>query len=288
MDSVVLKSPAKINLVLDVVRKRLDGFHDVDLVLQEIDLHDVVTVRSVDSGISIQCSRPDVPLNEKNLCYRAVQLVRKETGVSSGARIALQKTIPPSSGLGGGSSNAVAVLKALNALWKLNVSPLQLMDWSSRLGSDCAFFVRGKTQRARGRGELLEALSPCPELHLVLAFPAISLNEKTAMVYRKLDVASIPSHPSAEKMAIALQSKNPKSVADSAGNVFHYSKVHEYAPLMGKLAAWKQSKLVWNALMCGAGPTLMAICQSENSAKEFADSLKADSFWKHVMVSKTA
>ena len=93
---------------------------------------------------------------------------------------------------------------------------------------------------------------------------------------------------SAEKMAIALQSKNPKSVADSAGNVFHYSKVHEYAPLMGKLAAWKQSKLVWNALMCGAGPTLMAICQSENSAKEFADSLKADSFWKHVMVSKTA
>lgn len=183
-----LKAPAKVNLTLEVLGRRHDGYHDVASVMQTVDLWDVVALE-LHHDLVLECDRRELE-TEDNLALQAARLLQREAGVSYGARIRLEKRIPVAAGLGGGSSDAAAVLRGLNRLWGLGLSRQRLLDLAARLGSDVPFFLYGGTAAVHGRGERVRPLPPAPLGWLVLVCPAIRMPDKTAALYRRLG----PSH----------------------------------------------------------------------------------------------
>lgn len=184
--SLAIKSYAKINLCLEVLYKREDEFHQIRTVMQELELHDLVMLEEVPGKIEILCDNLDLPLGEGNLAYDACQLMQRHFAPSKGVRIKLAKNIPVAAGLGGGSSNAAAVLKGLNVLWSLGLGCDTLCSLAASLGSDVPFFVFGGTALAEGRGEIVTPLSPLPKYEVLLVLPdhiALSAGE----VYRALN-----------------------------------------------------------------------------------------------------
>ena len=179
-----VSAPAKINLTLEVLSKRPDGFHDISSVMQTIDLSDTLTFVTADE-VSLACDAPELETPD-NLVLKAARLLKGELGVGAGVRICLEKRIPTSAGLGGGSSDAAATLKALNILWGLGLDIDELLPLASRLGSDVPFFLRGGTALAEGRGEVLIPLPPSAEQWLILAVPHQALENKTAVLYAAL------------------------------------------------------------------------------------------------------
>ena len=176
-----LKAHAKINLALDVIGKRPDGFHEVAMIMQSVSLHDTVALSLGGDAISLVCNRADLPCDHTNLAFRAATLLRQECGVSQGVHIELTKRIPMAAGLAGGSTDAAAVLKGLNVLWKLALSPDELETLAARLGSDVPFCLWGGTTLATGRGEILEPLPDFAGYGVVLANPPLAVS--TAWVY---------------------------------------------------------------------------------------------------------
>ena len=153
------KAPAKINLTLDVLHKRPDGFHEVEMIMTTVDLADRIWLRPTDNGkITIKASERHVPNDRKNLAYQAAELLQIECGITNGVEITLEKSIPVAAGLAGGSSDAAATLRGLNRLWDLNLSVKELARLGARIGSDVSFCVHGGTALATGRGELIEIL----------------------------------------------------------------------------------------------------------------------------------
>ena len=157
-----IRAYAKVNLTLDITAKRDDGYHEVCMIMQEISLYDTITIERSDS-IEITCNVPFIPCDEKNLAYKAVVEYNKYTGKNTGAKIHINKIIPSGAGLGGGSSDAAAVVKALDELYKTNLSERDKMNICERLGSDVPFFIFGGTCLAEGRGEILTKLPPAPK-----------------------------------------------------------------------------------------------------------------------------
>ena len=181
---LTLKAFAKINLTLEVLGKRDDGYHDIVSIMQTVDLSDTVVVEP-SSELSVECDAAEIP-REENLALRAAEVLRNSTGCQDGARITLEKRIPISAGLGGGSSDAAATLKGLNRLWGTGLSTEELMPIAAEIGSDVPFFLHGGTAMVAGRGEQVRPL-PTPELNdIVLLSPPIDLPAKTESVYRRL------------------------------------------------------------------------------------------------------
>ena len=183
--SCVEKAYAKVNLTLAVGEKRPDGYHEVVSVMQRVSLHDTLTAERTASGISLTCSDPALPAGEENLAHRAATLFFRETGITGGAALALEKSVPSQAGLGGGSSDAASVLLALRRLYAPAVSDTALEAMAAALGSDVPFFIRGGTQLATGRGEVLSPLPPLTEGWFVIVKPPESFS--TAAMYRRLD-----------------------------------------------------------------------------------------------------
>ncbi len=174
---------AKTNLRLDVLRKRPDGFHEIDTVFQTIDLTDRLEVSDSPEAILLECSDPSIPSGSENLAVRAAEALRSRYGVSRGARMRLEKNIPAGGGLGGGSSDAAIALLLLSRLWELPADPAALAAIGAELGSDVPFFFAGGTARGRGRGEIVEPLPDAPERALVLVIPPFSIS--TAEIYSR-------------------------------------------------------------------------------------------------------
>lgn len=183
MNEVVVPSPAKVNLFLEVVRSRPDGYHDIETVMQLVDLCDQVHLRQVGRGIRISVRGATLPTGRGNLAYRAALLLSERAGLRSGVHIHLEKCVPVAAGLGGGSSNAAAVLAGLRRLYGLDVSPEALQGLAAELGSDVPFFLSHGLALATGRGEALQPLRAWPPQWLVLANPGISIS--TAWAYRE-------------------------------------------------------------------------------------------------------
>ena len=181
MASITLKAYAKVNLTLEVLGRRGDGYHEIASIIQAIDLHDTLTLAPSDE-ITLKCDWPEL-VSPDNLVLKAAHLLRKQSGTSQGARISLQKRIRVSSGLGGGSSAAAATLKGLNALWGLGLSLDDLMPMAAKLGSDVPFFLHGGTAMVHGRGELVRPLPPADLKWIVLLSPDIAIADKTASLY---------------------------------------------------------------------------------------------------------
>lgn len=169
MEEIVLESFAKINLALDVLYKRDDGYHEINTLMQQIDLKDNIILRNREKGIEIQCNDKDVPLDNTNLVYKAWEKIIEKTGINKGIHIIIDKNIPLASGLAGGSSNGTAVLKGLNQLWELNLSEKELMDIGLEIGADIPFCIIGGTAWGKGVGEKLTRLKSFSNKMFLLA-----------------------------------------------------------------------------------------------------------------------
>ena len=186
MKELVLKSPAKINLGLQVLGKRSDGYHEVRTILQEIELHDLLYLSRIEEGIQLQCNHPRLPLNEQNLAFKAARLIKEKTRFSGGVKIYVDKKIPLGGGLGGGSSNAACVIKGLNQLWGLGLTLEEMQNLGAEIGSDVPFFISGGTALATGRGEKIQQLPPLPKTWLIVITPDLEIS--TSWAYKNLNL----------------------------------------------------------------------------------------------------
>jgi 4-diphosphocytidyl-2-C-methyl-D-erythritol kinase len=210
-----VQAPAKLNLFLEVLGRRPDGYHEVETLMVTVDLSDTLDLRLDPSGaITLSCDDPTLPTDGRNLVVRAAERLRAETGCTLGATIALHKEVPAQAGLGGGSSDAMATLVALNQLWELDLPPTRLDALAGELGSDVAFFAHGPAAVGRGRGERMEAVPLGGPLHFVLMVPPQGMS--TARVYREL-VVSGPTRP----IAPALDALKAGDVADLGRSMFN-------------------------------------------------------------------
>jgi len=269
MASITVKAFAKINLALDVLGIRDDNFHEVEMVMQGINLYDELDLE-VTSGSEIQlaCPYPDTgPLTE-NLAYRAAKLLQVKYGFTQGIRITLRKNIPVAAGLAGGSADGAAVLLGLNALLALGLSLNTLRELASQLGSDVPFCLWPATAIARGRGELINEVHYSPTLWMVLCKPPYGVS--TALVYQNLNNVSITRRPDIPSLLTALANKDLEQAYNKMTNVLEYSTfalhpdLHEQAQEIEKKGARR-------VIMAGSGPTLIAFTSGEAEALALAE-----------------
>ncbi|WP_276357716.1 4-(cytidine 5'-diphospho)-2-C-methyl-D-erythritol kinase [Cohnella caldifontis] len=282
MTKIYEKAPAKINLLLDVLRKREDGYHDVQMVMTMVDLADRLEMEEIPGDRIVLSSQAGfIPLDEKNLAFQAARLIKERYNVSKGVYIHLDKQIPVAAGLAGGSSDAAAALRGLNRLWGLGLSGSELESLGAELGSDVPFCVRGGTAVARGRGEVLESIPSPPQCWVVLAKPPI--NVSTADVYGKLKASELKFHPSLDGMLSAIRRDSFADVCASLGNVLEtvtlqrHPEVRQIKECMEKLGAD-------GVLMSGSGPTVFGLAAKETKVARLYNGLRG--FCKEVFVAR--
>ena len=268
---VTVEANAKINLTLDILGKRPDGFHEVAMVMQSIGLHDTLTMEKTDGEIALSINVPWLKADEKNLAWRAAELVRQEYGLTGGVRMELTKRIPIAAGLAGGSADAAAVLKGMNELYNLQMSKARLCELGAKLGSDIPFCLMGGTMLATGRGEVLTRLADMPETWVVLAKPRISVS--TAWAYQNYDEQGAERHPDNEAIKKAIARGNRKAVAGLLCNVLESVTIKKY----DVIADYKQMMLDKGAMasmMSGSGPTVFGLARNREQAEAIANVLR--------------
>lgn len=265
-----VKAPAKINLALDVLRKREDGYHEVNMVMTMIDLADRLEIAEIaEDRIHVTTSSGFLPDDERNFAYRAAQLVKHRFGIKRGVAIAIDKQIPVAAGMAGGSSDAAAVLKGLNRLWALGLSKEELAQLGTEIGSDVAFCVYGGTAVATGRGEIISPLSPPPPCWVVLAKPDIGVSTKET--YRRLDLTSA-GHPDVDAVIDAIERNDYETLCRSMGNILEgptVRRVPEVALIKEKMAHFGAD----GVLMSGSGPTVFGLTRMEAMARRLVNGL---------------
>lgn len=265
-NTLTLKALAKINLGLDVLGKRDNGYHDVRMVMQTIYLYDNVTLtKTEEPGICLETNLPYLPVDEKNIAYKAAKLLIDEFQIKKGVSIKLDKHIPVAAGLAGGSSNAAAVLVGMNRLFCLGLSQEELMERGVSLGADVPYCVMRGTALAEGIGEDLSALMPMPKCYVLIAKPPISVSTK--MVYEALDAKEIVEHPDIDGVLEGLSKQDLSKVASSMGNVLESVTIEKYPIIADIKAAMKEAGAL-NAMMSGSGPTVFGIFDDRKTAKE--------------------
>ncbi|WP_432355990.1 4-(cytidine 5'-diphospho)-2-C-methyl-D-erythritol kinase [Sporosarcina sp. A2] len=264
------KAPAKINLTLDVLQKRPDGFHEVEMIMTTVDLADRIWLKPLDRGITIRSSERFVPNDKRNLAWQAADILRKKFDIRSGVEITLDKNIPVAAGLAGGSSDAAATLRGLNRLWDLGLSLDELAELGASIGSDIPFCVYGGTALASGRGEHIQHLSVPPNCWVVLAKPPISVS--TADIYGGLDIQGI-QHPDTAGMIEALRTSNYDALCKKVGNALEPVTMN----LHPQVSVLKEQMLKFGAdtvLMSGSGPTVFGLVQHESQVARIYNGLK--------------
>lgn len=275
MENVTILGHAKINLTLDILGTRPDGFHEVAMVMQAVELADTLRLtKTAEPGVQLTIDVPWLKADEKNLAVRAARLMQKTFAdrITGGVAIALEKRIPMAAGLAGGSADAAAVLRGMNELYELGASDEELCVLGAELGSDIPFTLLGGTMLATGRGEVLERLPDFPETYVVLAKPHISVS--TAWAYGAYDANPATEHPDNAAMRRAIEAGDRRAVAGLLNNVLERATIKRYE----ELADIKQRMVAAGALaslMSGSGPTLFALAESCEQAETIADAVRA-------------
>ena len=260
-----LKALAKINLGLDVLGKRENGYHDVRMVMQTIYLYDNVTLeKTLDAGIQLETNLFYLPVNEKNIAYKAAKLLMDEFQIQEGIKIHLEKRIPVAAGLAGGSANAAAVLVGMNRLFSLGLSMEELMERGVKLGADVPYCIMRGTVLAEGIGEILTPLTPLPKCYVLIAKPAISVSTKE--VYEALDAEEIPYHPNIDGILKGLEEANLEQITSSMGNVLERVTIAKH-PIIEEIKTAMKECGAMNAMMSGSGPTVFGIFEDQKTAK---------------------
>lgn len=280
--SLKLKALAKINLGLDVLGRRENGYHDVRMVMQTIYLYDNVTLtKTEEPGIQLKTNLSYLPVDDKNIAYKAAKMLMEEFNIEGGIEIILDKHIPVAAGLAGGSSNAAAVLVGMNRLFKLGLSQQELMDRGVTLGADVPYCVMRGTVLAEGIGEILTPLTPMPKCFVLVAKPGISVSTKT--VYEKLDAHDMEEHPDIDGVIEGLDKGDLKKVAASMGNVLERVTIEDY-PIIEEIKNVMKEEGALNAMMSGSGPTVFGIFDDKTMAKQAGQKIRELELTKQVYV----
>lgn len=272
-----ISAPAKINLALDVLYRRSDGYHEVDMIMQSITLADELEFELSDR-IELTCDLPGLPLNEKNLAWQAVRLIQTELRINSGVKITIHKKIPVAAGLAGGSADAAATLIGLNRLWKLHLTQGQLMELGVKLGADVPFCILQGTARAQGIGEKLTKIDSQVTGKVLLVTPNIAVT--TPEVYRQLKVDQIQQHPHVDQMITALHTGNCKQLPTMWGNVLETVVLPSY-PEVKRLKGIFTDCGVKACLMSGSGPSVFGLNPSAEQVSQIERHLPPE--WFHCL-----
>lgn len=268
------KAYAKINLGLDVLRRRPDGYHEVKMIMQTVDICDDLTFeKSGEPGVHLEIEGANLPADGSNLICRAAALLIKERQLSEGVRITLKKRIPIAAGMAGGSADAAAALRGMTELFQMGYSIEQLKKLGVTLGADIPYCIQGGTMLSEGIGEILTPLPSPPACHLVIAKPDIDVS--TAFVYGHLQADKLPFHPDIDGMAAALAAGDLRGITDRMGNVLETVTAKEY-PVIDRLKRMMCELGAENALMSGSGPTVFGICKERETAERIAAAIEAE------------
>mgnify|MGYP000092170937 FL=1 len=263
MDELNLKALAKINIGLDVLRKREDGYHEVRMIMQTIHLFDRLHIKKTkEPGIQISSNLYYLPVNENNLIHKAAALLMDEFSITEGVEFRLEKHIPVAAGMAGGSTDAASTMFGVNRLFGLNLSMGKMMELGVRLGADVPYCVMRGTALAEGIGEKLTRITPVPHMWILIAKPQI--NVSTRLVYEQLDMGGIQKHPDIDGIIRAIEAQDVVRIAQSMGNVLENVTV----PLYPVIETIKQDMLshgAINAMMSGSGPTVFGIFPDEQT-----------------------
>ncbi len=284
MKSIKLRAMAKINLSLDVVGERPDGYHDLRMVMQSVRLCDQISVSPTRApGVRMKSNLHCLPLGGSNLAVKAAELIMEECGIRSGVFIDLEKNIPVAAGLAGGSSDAAAVLVAMNLLFELGLSEEKLRELGVRLGADVPFCIMRGTALAEGIGEILTPLPALPDCSILLAKPDIHVSTKDVFGALKLSEKTV--HPDTDGQVEAVREGDLAGTARLCGNVLESVTEVRY-PVIGAIKQTMKARGALAAMMSGSGPTVFGIFEEKSRAEEAADALRKGSDASYVCVTR--
>lgn len=286
MRMLTKKAYAKVNLVLDVLRRRPDGYHDVRMVMQNLDLYDVLTFRvgaAERRQITITCNRQDVPTDSRNLVYKAIDLMLNTYGIDAGIEVYIEKNIPVEAGMAGGSTDCAAALHAVNEMFVLGADVQTLMELGVKLGADVPYCVMGKTALSEGIGELLTPVAPLPACTVLVVKPPI--NVSTRMVYENLRSDELKRHPDVDGMLAALEAGDIKQVSVYMENVLETVTAKLYPEIEGLKAVMKE-RGAKNAIMSGSGPTVFGIFDDRRSADQAGNYIRQQGMSQEIYVTE--
>lgn len=273
---------AKINIGLDVLRRRDDGYHEVRMIMQTVGIYDeLLFEKSGQPGIVLQTDNEELPLNGDNLICKAAALLFREREITEGVRITLKKRIPIAAGMAGGSSDAAAAMRGLNELFGLGYSMRELQALGVTLGADIPYCLVGGTMLSEGIGEILTPLPAPPDCFLVVAKPDI--NVSTGFVYGNLHADSLTFHPDIDGMIGALREGNLDGICSRLGNVLENITAKEY-PVIEELKRLMRYRGALNALMSGSGPTVFGIFSELSKAQAAAEAIRQQGYARQVFV----
>ncbi len=282
MEHISLKAHAKVNLALDVVRRREDGYHEVRMIMQTIGLHDSLEMkRERKPGIRLQTNLSYLPTDASNLVYRAADLLMKEFRISEGISIRLNKRIPVAAGMAGGSTDAAAALYGMNRLFELGLTEEQLMERGAKLGADVPYCLMRGTALAEGIGEILTPLPPMVRCPILIAKPKESVS--TQFVYQNLKLDETTVHPDVDGMIASLEAKDLQAIAQGLGNVLETVTI-PHCPVIAELKERMRRQGALNALMSGSGPTVFGLFESEETAQLAYEDIKSSGLAKQTFV----
>jgi len=278
MNETVVKARAKINIVLDVVGKRDNGYHDIRTVMQTLDLHDMVTVRRLDKkngencGISLITDSDKIPEDNSNLAYKAAECMKNKYSISDGIEIVIEKNIPVAAGLAGGSADCAAVILGIKDVFNLDISEETLSEIAVGLGADVPYCLKGGTFLAEGIGERLTKISPFPFMHVLIVKPDI--NVSTPWVYKKFDSVGKEKFPDVDEMINCISNNDISGICKNVCNVLENVTIREY-PIIEDIKRSMLNEGALTAMMSGSGPTVFGFYRDKevcsNNARFISD-----------------
>lgn len=279
-NDISLKALAKINLGLDVVRRREDGYHEVRMIMQTIQLYDRLDIkRTQEPGIQIQTNLSFLPVNENNLIYKAAKLLMDEFSITDGVSVKLDKRIPVAAGMAGGSTDAAAMLIGVNRLFSLGLTKRQLMERGVQIGADVPYCIMRGTALAEGIGEALSPLPPMIKCPVLIAKPSISVSTK--FVYQNLKLDDTTIHPDIDRLIDDIKAKNLYDIAAHMGNVLETVTIPNY-PVIDEIKKHMLSNGAVGAMMSGSGPTVFGLFDDEDTAKKAYKAMRSSHLARQV------
>lgn len=279
-NDISLKALAKINLGLDVVRRREDGYHEVRMIMQTIQLYDRLDIkRTQEPGIQIQTNLSFLPVNENNLIYKAAKLLMDEFSITDGVSVKLDKRIPVAAGMAGGSTDAAAMLIGVNRLFSLGLTKKQLMERGVQIGADVPYCIMRGTALAEGIGEALSPLPPMIKCPVLIAKPSISVSTK--FVYQNLKLDDTTIHPDIDRLIDDIKAKSLHDIAAHMGNVLETVTIQNY-PVIDEIKKHMLSNGAVGAMMSGSGPTVFGLFDDEDTAKKAYKAMRSSHLARQV------
>ncbi len=283
MNRLELNAYAKVNLGLDVLRRREDGYHELRMIMQTVDLYDTLTLeKKEEAGIEMTCNIEGLPCDERNLVYKSAKLMFEEYKLPGGIRIHLEKRIPMAAGMAGGSTNAAAVFNGMNELYELGVTKERLCELGVKIGADVPYCIVGGTALSEGIGEVLTMLPNVPDCVVLIAKPDFDVSTK--YVFENLRANSLTYHPDIDAMAEAIRAGDLQGVVKVMDNVLEIVTETKYTEITEIKNAMKEHNAM-RAMMSGSGPTVFGLYESAEDAKAAAEEIKKRNLAKQVFVS---